>query len=353
MIEIVFVHLGPVIPAHLSANIKRIQRIWPTIRITLILDHILESPSGTDIYLYKRNSETQKIFSKSNQENDFWAKSLERLFALADYALSEDSQNVILHVESDVLLMPNFPFAEMSKIQQLTWNRYNDKKDVGALVLIPNRQMAGVFNEAIVKTVKSHPGITDMTLLSILSNELGVATTFSNHWIPENESYLGTRQSLNPVLVSDFKLRGIFDPAQIGMWIAGLDPRNTFGFTKYQDKSFIENGDSEIDPSRIRFTFDQDKYLLGDMKNEITIPIWCLHIHSKNLKLFDEGWADELDRLVSKSRNRFRFHWDIRMTVTLIIENYYRKTLIRYMSHLPGIRKGRMWFTKCYNRSIT
>lgn len=350
MIEIVFVHLGPVIPVHLAANIKRLQRIWPIIRITLILDHILESPSGVNVYIYERNLETQKLFSKSREKDDFWTKSLERLVALAEYVLSQDSQNVILHVESDVLLLPNFPFTEISKIQHLTWNRYNDKKDVGALVLIPNRQLAAVFKEALVKTARDCPGVTDMTLLSILSNDHGIAKTFSSHLIPKNKSYFGVQQSENPAVVSEFKLKGVFDPAQIGMWLAGLDPRNNFGITKYRDNSFIDNGDSEIDPSGIRFTFNRNKNLFGDMGNETEVPIWSLHIHSKNLKLFEEEWADELEFLISKNKKKFRYHWNIRMTFTLLIENYHHKTLIQYLTHLPGIRKSKLWLMKCYNQ---
>lgn len=350
MIEIVFVHLGAELPAYLIANIKRLQGMWPTTKITLIVNHELKAPQGANVYFYKRSPEIQKLFSKNNETDDFWVKSLERLFSLADYALSRDSLSAILHVESDVLLMPNFPITEMSKLHQLTWNRYNDKKDVGALVFIPNRQMANVFKKAIVETLENNPGITDMTLLSIVSNDLGVAQTFSNYLIPRNESYLGAQQSLNPAVVSNFGLKGVFDPAQIGMWVAGLDPRNTFGFTRYQDKSFIVNGDSEIDPSRIQFTLDQNKHLFGNMQSEPEVPIWSLHIHSKNLKLFEEEWASELDRLVSKSQNRFRFQWDIRMTCSLIAENYHRRTLIRYLSHLPGLRNGLRWFTKCYNR---
>lgn len=338
VIEIVFVHLGTELPVHLVANIKRLQEMWPATRITLILDHELKAPQGTSVYFYRRNSEIEKLFSRSNEADDFWVKSLERLFSLVDYALSRDSHRSILHVESDVLLMPNFPFTEISKLHQLTWNRYNDKKDVGALVFIPNQDAAEVFKEAIFRTLKNNPRITDMTLLSIASNDLGVAQTFSNHLIPGNEFYLGAKQSLNPEVVSDFNLRGVFDPAQIGMWIAGLDPRNTFGFTRYQDKSFIVNGDSEIDPSRIQFTLDQNKHLFGDMNGESKVPIWSLHIHSKNLKLFEEGWAEELSRLISKSQKRFRFKWDIKMTFSLIVENYHRKTLVQYLSHLPGIK---------------
>ena len=350
MIEIVFVHLGPELPVYLAANIERLQKMWPATRITLILDHELKPPQGTNVHFYRRSSEIEKLFSRSNEADDFWAKSLERLFSLADYALSRDSQNAILHVESDVLLMPNFPFIEISKLTQLTWNRYNDKKDVGALVLIPNQHSAEVFKEAIVDTLKSNRGITDMTLLSIVSNELGIAQTFSIQLIPGNELYLGAKQSLNPEVVSDFTLRGVFDPAQIGMWIAGLDPRNTFGFTRYQDKSFIVNGDSEIDPSRIQFSMDQNKHLFGDMNNELKVPIWSLHIHSKNLKLFEDEWAEELSGLVSKSKNRFRFKWDVKMTLSLIVKNYHRKTLIRYLSHLPGLKRAKVVYKMLQSR---
>jgi hypothetical protein len=350
MIEIVFVHLGPELPVYLAANIKRLQELWPTTRITLILDHELKPPQATNVYFYERNSEIKKLISRNNETDDFWIKSLERLFSLVGYALSRDSQNAILHVESDVLLMPNFPFTEMSRLHRLTWNRYNDKKDVGALVFIPNRQSAEVLKKAIVETLEKTPGITDMTLLSIVSNDLGLAQTFSNQLLPGNEFYLGTKQSLNPEVVSDFKLRGVFDPAQIGMWLAGLDPRNTFGFTRYQDKSFILNGDSEIDPSRIQFTIDQNKCLFGVMNNESEVPIWSLHIHSKNLKLFEEEWAEELSRLVSKCQNRFRFHWNIKMTFLLINENYHRKTLIRYLSHLPGLKRAKVVYKMLQSR---
>lgn len=349
MMEIVFVHLGNEVPVHLVANIRRMQRIWAQNEITLILNRELELEIDVSTYIYRRKVEIQELFTRSDMEDDFWTKSLERLVALADYVLSRDFRGPILHLESDVLLMPNFPFIELSNLHQLTWNRYNDKKDVGALVFIPNRRSTEIFLNAIIATVKDNPRVTDMTLLSILSNQLGIGKTFSNRLIPKNESYLGESQYNNPSVVSDFKEKGIFDPAQIGMWIAGLDPKYTFGITKYQNNSFIVNGDSEVDPSKMKYSFNQDKHFYGHLSNGEKVPIWSLHIHSKNLRLFEENWAEELALLVSKSRSWFSSHWDIRMTSSLIIENYHRKTLIRFLSHLPALKSGVKWLRKCYN----
>ena len=352
MAKFIFIHLGLALPEYLIANIVRTKTLFPDVSITVISDFEIDAQvidADVALHLYKRNDLTSSLFAGHTEDNDFWVRSLERIICLAEYIKFETSENQFIHIESDVLLLPNFPIDEISMIEEIVWTRYNDVKDVGSLIYVPNRQSASLLHEAIVETLLNNPGITDMTLLSILSNKLKVANTFSNHLIPRNPKYTGLWQIDDSNEKVKITSMGVFDPAQIGMWLTGMDPRNSFGITYIRKSTFISNGDSEIDPSALRYWLEKDKTLKAESLKGNSFPIWTLHVHSKNLKLFENHWYLELEKIIEHGNNGNLKSWDAKAAKKIIIDNYKKKTLLKYLSYIPVVARLKEVLKKCYN----
>jgi hypothetical protein len=85
---------------------------------------------------------------------------------------------------------------------------------------------------------------------------------------------------------------GIFDSAPLGMWLLGQDPRNHLGrIVRYR-----ELPESYIQPQQVQINFDETKNTLYINSQ---VPIFNLHVHSKEVKYFGDGW-----RRAIKSRVR-------------------------------------------------
>jgi len=120
--SIVFIHLGSKIPKYLLRNLERTQNLFPDYKIVLITNKPNFSLESIFTYTFEENSRTEILFSKieKNLNMDFrkgyWKFTLQRIFALASYQNSYRDESV-LHVESDVILLPNFPFDKLWAIE--------------------------------------------------------------------------------------------------------------------------------------------------------------------------------------------------------------------------------------------
>ena len=74
---------------------------------------------------------------RSRFRNNFWLLSLERLLVLSEVH-NEYLESRILHIESDVLLLPNFPWDIFNDLNTLFWSTYEPDRDVAALLFSPS-----------------------------------------------------------------------------------------------------------------------------------------------------------------------------------------------------------------------
>jgi hypothetical protein len=120
----------PDIPCILIVN------FWPTSPL----------PNGVRVELYSTTKETQSLFALASKKLDhnfrdgFWKYTFERLFALQQYH-EKHSDSKILHIESDVLLLPEFPWKSFAELNSLAWLNVNETHDVAALVYLPNPKL--------------------------------------------------------------------------------------------------------------------------------------------------------------------------------------------------------------------
>lgn len=354
----VFVHLGKAPVKHLWKNLERHKQLFPDIGTYVIIDeprHARYVPNGIEVYIFERkNSFLQtSAFGAHDQKfrRGFWRFSLERLFALEEFHQTIPDAS-LLHIESDILLMPNFPWSEISAVNKPLWNNYNKERDVSALLFYPNYEVHSKVMLEIQSLLQVTPNHTDMTVLAEVreSDIYNVAFFPSLHSkVPELKNIMNTAGQglIDKVSDTTFFNDGIFDGAAIGMWFTGHDPRNNYGKAFIHDSSPISSGDSLVDPSGVNYEIDSDNNLYVISKSSgAKIQLWCLHIHSKSLKLFSSEWDKGLVSYVKLSQNPAEIPFFSKSALWgMFIQSIKGKTLLRFVIGLPLIHRFRRWLS--------
>ena len=354
----VFVHLGKSPAKHLWLNLMRHKILFPEIETHILIDepkHIRNIPRGIDVYFYKRKSDflKNKVFNAYDQKfrQGFWRFSLERFFALAEFH-ETNPNSPILHIESDILLSPNFPWITFDSINKPMWNNYNVQRDVSALLYYPNFQIHSEIIQKIQELLLENSSHTDMTILAeireLIATKISLFPSLSNS-IPELKNRANKVSDTLIDKVSDASIfqDGIFDGAAIGMWFTGHDPRNNYGKAFIHESTPITSGDSLVDPSSVDYDMDLqgNLYVVSKVTRE-RLKLWCIHIHSKSLKLFSSDWKWELRRFVVLSRNPILIPFFSKSAIWgMLTQSIQGRTFLRFLLGLPIIHKFRLRFS--------
>jgi len=243
-----------------------------------------------DSYNYNENTQLDNQF-----RGGFWALTSARFFYLYEFMRSRDIENVI-HLENDVLIYHNIDILEILLDKTKIYLPFDTfTRNIASVMFIPNHS---VFNTVLDKYDFSK---NDMENFSIIQRQTGIIENF-------------------PIFINDpngspeyqFVTRGfenfnmIFDAAEMGKYLGGVDPRNipgdTRGFVnetciiKYNQYQFIWNT-MNVRTNRNSshsFTSNADEHdircpfivVTDGNGNSYSVPIFNLHIHSKNLENF-------------------------------------------------------------------
>lgn len=361
--KLVFSHLGRAKARHLIPNIQRTKVLFPDYEIDLILSDmtsIKKIPDFVTVHIYKPKQETLSILDKLEHDSKFrggfWRFSLERIFALEQvHKISPEIP--ILHIESDVMLFPNVPLQDIAKNPRLAWNFYNEDHDVSALLFSPNYVQTKKLVTELQTLMKHNPHLTDMTALSSIRNRsLLDVDLFSSIHIS-----LPQLANLNAAIGRDHPVGigfgGIFDGAAIGMWLLGHDPRNNYGKSKIHDCSPIKNGNSWINPEVVNYKLTDSGHLFAtSVENpDIRVPIWNLHVHSKNQKLLSNKWGAEIEKYVKFTQNKGEIKsFDFAALIQMFLDSITTRTITRFFLGSPPLHHLRrkllpvkIFFRKC------
>jgi hypothetical protein len=365
MVDAVFVHLGQEVPKHLISNLRIVQTNFPQQKIHLIVntlpsDKILDLP-GVEVHVLKVSDEIDNILNELAPDKKFrkgfWRLTLERLLILEKFHKSRPDAK-ILHIESDIFLFPNFPFDKFDSLKKISWIKVSSTRDVAAIVYLPNSTETTTFISRMVNALRSSGWLDDMEMLSTLMNEFGTEYEYLPSLNPtqmELKSNSHSSEKTNKQLTSNFELfDGIFDGAQLGIWLTGWDPRNSYGFTRVRDESHISDASGFLNPKKVTFFFD-DYNCLHYLVEGRSTNVYTLHIHSKSLKIFSEGWAHQFKRLVNKNFGSTKvFEINFKMLIQLLVMNGRNGTLLRYILNSNRITQsvassGRKLFGNVWN----
>lgn len=303
-IRLVFVHLGTRLPKILEANLSWCLSRHPTAEIHLVTDatHLTRIPVGVKIHLLKNVSRIREIDKSPHSTNfrqGYWLHTIRRIIALEEWHL-ENPEGPFLHVESDMLLLPDFPFDWTFGRQKLTWPRVNARADMPGLLYSPNLGETLWLAQELVSLIGSDPSYTDMTALSKISKSNPGRVSF----FPTTPEHIDDALvGLNP------KLEGIFDAAQIGIWLTGEDPSNHWGVIK---RFRYAHDEVIMDPRKYSFSSVGSSLILTEARRDFLV--FTLHVHSKSTYLFSsKRFEQRLSQILRVRRPKF-LNWHLSMT---------------------------------------
>ena len=334
MLNVVFVHLGKASVEHLWLNLQRHRDLFPEQKVHVILSDLAHSQRaqalGIPVTYYQptefQNELLESLTHGSEFRQGFWRFTLERIFALETFH-NQNPNASILHVESDVLLMPNFPFSELESFNLMAWTNYNSERDVSAILFSPSREQTSWLIREIEKILTINKSMTDMTALAQIRR--------SN--LDRVVQLPGVNESL------ENQLTHCYDSAVIGMWLCGEDPRNHYGSLKLHNNSEFLRGATNFDPSKLIYSYSPKLGLQVEVGSQ-KILINCLHIHSKELGLFDQNWEERLIDFVKLSEDsKPKKVFLMPVLVQLLRDNFSQDTLLSFILGVPAIYRLRMW----------
>jgi hypothetical protein len=245
-----------------------------------------------------------------------------------------------------MLLLENFPFARFEKLEKLYWSKVDETRDIAALLYSPTHESSAWLHDKMLTLVRETMDIDDMRLLSMISrgNQTNVSILPSTPKIISqliNQNLEIENETLRVLCLEFNTFEGIFDPGGIGIWITGTDPRNSFGVTSKFDLKAIKKSRNYIDPSHIQFILEKNS-LLSFVEECAEIPIYSLHIHSKNDSYFKPGFEVVIEEDVKgSSMGKTKHEFSLVILLNLIVHNWEKGTLLRFLSWLPVLRMSK------------
>jgi len=243
--------------SHLFSNFEKFES-----KIYLINADLLD-----ESYEFENKTSLDKYF-----RNGFWYLTSLRFFYIYEF-MKRYNVDDVLHLENDVLIYYNADELIDKVNKQFIYVPFDTfERNIASIMYIPNKDIYKVildnydFNK------------NDMENFSIIKQKTGLIQNFpifiKNNNLNAEQQFVSNNCDLFPF---------IFDAAAIGQYLGGIDPRNQSGDTR----GFI-NETCVIKYNDYRIWFEE---IAGFKKPFIEIegtkvPIFNLHIHSKNLTCF-------------------------------------------------------------------
>ena len=328
-LKIVFVYLGEHIPEYVFSNALRVSEIFP-FETTLYIN------SSQDISDYLKIQSKLSIRTLPKDEyilktrlshdpsfrNGYWFLTFERILALKKIHQDLGENASLLHIESDVILFPNFPFdSELG--QRVKWCSFDRNRDVGSIIFSPSYTETSWLCNKLLEEAREDSEVTDMSALKRVREKFpGRVEVFTDMF------------SAGPQKGST----GIFDGAALGQWLCGTDPRTTYGLT-------VLHENSEFSPDNLKnlkqyldgrlILRDENKSFVLTKGSEVR-PIFSLHIHSKDIELFGVDNFKALSKYISYSEDKSLLvtRIDLKCLYILLKDNIKKGSLLNFMRHL-------------------
>ena len=348
--RIVFVEIGR-FPKHLRLNILRIKNLFPDVEIHFLTDQINHRRCDSlpaQIHRIEEFAPLPDISNLSRYTNTgdlFWLHTIQRIFAFTRFH-QKLPPGPLLHVESDVTLLKDFPWEKFFLRKKLMWGKYNLSHDVASLLFSPHGSASLKLEKSILKELSQNLDHSDMTVLSSVARLLGEDFEYLPSFQNSNSKLINARSQIPTKLLREqFQLYdyfgGIFDHQIIGMYLDGLNPANKYGIRENLFTSTIETGESWIDPSSVTFTSNDEALQIQD---DLAIPVFSIHVHSKKLGFFKGDITKTLFLASENASQKTKVVvFDLRVFVGLLWSNLRSRTFLQWTRHLAVFLKRRIF----------
>jgi hypothetical protein len=246
----------------------------------------------------------KKLVGDAKFRNSLWLRSLERFFVLEQY-LSWAEKSEVFHAESDQFLFNTSKLVTNLRRTGVngTFFPVHSQDAVVASVMYCNNLSALRAFLQFAKNASSFS--SEMELLAQWArSELDhnfVELPATHHFI------LGNMLPVfpNTRLIPPNELQGVVDPAELGQWFMGIDPRNV-PFTQRPMNKFVgpesNTNLSRFDLSGISVALESDSNsLMLKLIDGRTLQIFNLHNHSKihTKEFLDEGYFQDFLEIIN------------------------------------------------------
>ena len=212
----------------------------------------------------------------------------------------------------------------------MSWLKFNDESDVASIITSPDISSTRRFKEHLERVLTNEPYLTDMSVLSRI-----------RRYYPGEYELL---PSISPSMALELQLRdletlsnfesfgGYFDPAGLGMWNLGQDPRNGFGFAR----RFISLPEASIDPSRVHLTLQEN----GNLLDQYMDSVFNLHVHSKNIRLIRGNSPEYLARYLPGGKYGKREKiFSLKLFIDLLGDYFKRGKMLELVGNIPQVKR--------------
>jgi hypothetical protein len=228
---------------------------------------LVDKDSLNDSYEYDKKSSMNNSF-----RGGFWRLTSSRFFYIYEFMKKYNVTDVI-HLENDVLLYYNVDeliTCVDKNFMYIPFDTYS--RNIASIVYIPNSDIFKFILDRYDFDKNDMENFSTIRKKTNLIKNFPIFVKTSN--LTDEQQYVSENEDVFPF---------VFDAAAIGQYLGGVDPRNQSGNTR----GFINE----------TCVIKYDKYSIylenvNDMKKPFIvvedrkIPIFNLHIHSKNLSEF-------------------------------------------------------------------
>lgn len=321
--KIVFVYLGNEIPKYAVQNIVTFSNRFANLETWLVSDNTqtFNNFQGSNIRTWHcKNplSYISPLIEFRNVDRDFrggfWLLALARFYALEEFFQAHENE-AIMQIECDVLILNTFPFNVVGKIKNdLAFPMINETEAVASVFYCRSKRAIENLNAFISTQLKTGINITDMNVLRLYSQ------TYPNRVeiLPTNvNNFAGYQPWVSKLLIKELSsgvkiYKGIFDAATWGQYIGGEDPRNTLGIRRV----FHVLKHHAVDPSRFNWFYESETESPYVSVGSRKVPIFCLHIHSKDSKFFSKNSGSRLQKRIDSLPRREKREFLLQIALT-------------------------------------
>lgn len=305
MARLVFIHAGTKIPKYLLNNIVLTAKKLPNTTIELYSDHIkncdvfdIQNVNIFPIIKDKRWKNIEKSISHPmNFRNKYWLHVITRFLVLEQAFINSDEE--IIHIESDVIISSDFPVEKFKKLPcNIAFPVVSKKRGIASVLYCRNIMVVKDLIEHALKCTKAKKDTTDMLILGSYYNSGKAKIMPLPTAIPDENFYKNVSSSFLKEMSKSFRiLGGIIDGHDIGVYYFGTDPQNFRGisfkhrripetFANYDIWKIVINGKREfID----MITQEHKRY-----------PIYSIHMTNKIPRYFNNKQFYAIKKSVNK-----------------------------------------------------
>lgn len=305
--NLVIVYLGRKTPIYVFRNLLYLKETFPTESLYFISDNeeSLNKASKIGVKIFKVTPTNEKTVNLRNRlshpmgfRDGFWLYTTSRFFAILEF--SDYLNEPFIQVEADVFLFKSFPINKLGECTKISYPLETSNTGAASIFYVPNFWSISEFTSFILESANLNSLETDMTVLgkywASYPEKVTILPSIAKQETTEVFDIAGSAASEN----LEF-FQGLFDPLTYGMHLLGEDPTNARGWIKFGKKPH----NHLISKSDLRFEFNDETLFL--VKEDARYEIFCLHVHSKNLKMFRrESFPREIQRGMKLAKSEGR-----------------------------------------------